>query len=643
MEFLILKLIIGTISLMTGAIGLLSALNRYRVSKKRKALLESQLSSKFIKQFGKSELSHHLKSYVIPHCSPSDPTNKEGEEYLADIREPIFNYIDRTIEKSGKSYQLLLADTGMGKTSFCLNYLAHARKKHPDINFALVSLASRACDTHMKSVPSKADTVLIADAFDEDPKGWGRGRERLSEILEICEDFKALIITCRSQYFIHDDAIPRETPLAVLVPRTLGQSQTFELIRSYISPFSPDEISKYINLQFPRIYFWKWTSRKKAIDLVKAIPDLAYRPMLLERLPDLIRKKITSNEVFDLYRNLLDGWIERESHWIEKSLLRQVSIELAIKMYQELRSRRGRLKPDEIEHIAASKFGENPDWRHLTSRSLLNRDSLGFFKFAHKSILEFLVVVSACDGDDRALSVEWTDFMKDVLVSWGHSKSGQAHADRAHQMLKSPGGRSNITPLYDPLDAAPVKGLPDFKRCAERRRTQNGFRIAPPEWRASAIEVRNTEGRGVIAIHDADYDLEWAYIPQNQQSYEIRDFRLVDILRFLNNHEIYRAPSYEQFISLIEGLHKASKDIIPNGTLFLIGDKPGKHEYLLAQLNSDIQESKYTKAIDKQRKISNTNIYVNCYRTGIAIEPSFSTNIIVGQLYIQKNNLYSLL
>ena len=624
------------ISLVVGAISLLAAYNRFRLVRKKRSLLDNKLSSLFVGQFGKDELNRHLQSYIIPYCSPSDPSNKDGEEFLADIREPIFKYIDRTIEAVGKSYQLLLADTGMGKTTFCLNYLAYAKKKFPDYNFALVSLASKSCDSHISSVPSKADTVLIADAFDEDPMGWGHGKDRLSDLLEKCEDFKAVIITCRSQYFLSDDHIPRETPLPILVPRSLGQGQVFNLVRSYISPFGPEEIFKYINHRFPRLFFWRWSARKNAFSLVEAVPDLAHRPMLLERLPELVSQKVTSNEIYDLYDVLVKGWLDRESRWIESTRLRQISIELAVIMYKNFRSKRGRLDPEEIKDIAVKELGDSPDWNHLTARSLLNRDSRGYFKFAHKSILEFLVVLAAIEGDDRALAVEWTDFMKELLVSWGHSANAKKLTNRAAHMLSSPNGRANITPLYDPLDAAPVKGLPDFQRCAERRRTQNGYRIAPAEWRSSSIDIQNEAGRGIVTISDADYDLNWVYVIEPQ------GFKLVQMLRMFDKMPENRAPSYEQFISLIEGLAAAGHDVIPHERLFLIGDKPGKKENLLVQINSEIRESDHLRIVDKQRKVAGTSIYVNCYRTGVSISPSYAIELKVGNLFLTPHHKQAL-
>lgn len=522
----------------------------------------------------------------------------------------------------------------MGKTTFCLNYLAHARKRFPKIDIALVSLASRSVDQHLKAIPNKSGTVLIADAFDEDYHGWSRARDRLSEILEIAEDFKTVIITCRSQYFLSDDAIPRETPLAMLVPRGLGQTQTFSLIRSYISPFSPEEITRYIDRHFPRLYFWRWRARRRATDLVGSIPDLAYRPMLLERLPDLAKQNTKSHEIFDLYELLIDGWLQRESRWIAVDRLNAVSLELAVEMFTRFSINRGKMSPEEIERFAEVIIGESPDWSHLTSRSLLNRDSAGRFKFAHKSILEFLVVKAGTEGNDRAFETYWTDFMKELFISWGHSDVGRSKWSRAQVMLKSDDGRQNIAPFYDPLDTRPVMGLPDFQRCAERRRTSTGQRIAPTPWRSSSIDLLNDRGRGIITILDAEYNFSWSYFPTIKDHWDFPRPRIVDCLKYVEINDAFKLPSYEQFITLVEGLHRISRDVLPDGPLFLLGDRPGRHEHLLAQLNSDIIIKECLNPIDKQRRIKGTNSYITCYETGIKFSASYATELFVEQLYL---------
>jgi len=620
----------------SAVIGFTAAYLKYSTWKKRKQLAQDELSARFLRQFNDKEIDRALAGYVVPHCSPSDPSNREGEEFLADTRESIFSYMDRNIEAVSKSYHLLLADTGMGKTSFCLNYYAHCRNKFQKYNVCLVSLAATNADSIIKSVANKSETILLADAFDEDTKGFGRGRDRLSDILESAADFRMVVITCRSQYFVADDAIPRETPLPVLVPRQLGQSPTFSLIRSYISPFSKDEIQRYIQKHFPILYFWRLPSRRRARELVESVPDLAYRPMLLERLPELAKRRAKSTELYDLYDLLIEGWLSRESRWIGIDDLRSISLELALQMYSQLQSRRGRMSVDEIRAVATDKIGSSPDWTHLTARSLLNRDSRGLYKFAHKSILEFLVVKMACEGDDRALRVRWTPFMKELFVSWGHANHGVNAVGRARDILQSEMARTNITPLCDMLGTTAVAGFPNFKRCAEGKFASTGERLAPAAWRATTIGVYNERGRGIVTIADPEYNLTWSYLPSRDEGDGV-PVRLVDALNFSATKAGYRLPSFEQFVTLVEGLYRAGNEVIPDGVMFLLEDKPGRYLHLLAQINSDIVANGFVKCVDKQRRIHNTQVYVNCYVTGMPYAPDYANRVKVDQLYIQED------
>jgi len=630
----IAKIILFPITAITTVIGLIAAIKKFQTYRTKKLLIENEYAERFVSQFNKSEINAALSGYVVPKCSPSDPTNREGEEYLADIQQSLFDYMDRNLENVQRSYHLLLADTGMGKTMFSLNYFAHCRSKFPKYHTCIVSLGGSKPDQIISRIINKSETILIVDAFDEDANAVGRGRERLSEILEISADFKMVIITCRSQYFLSDDVIPRETPLPILVPRQLGQSPTFSLVRSYISPFGPKDIQKYISKHFPLYYPWRIVARNRAKELVDRVPDLCHRPMLLERLPELAKSPSKSTEIYELYGLLVQGWIEREGKWIEPKNLRIISLELAVRIYTQYQSRHGRLTPDEIERIAEQRLGKNPSWKHLTARSLLNRDSKGNFKFAHKSILEFLVVLAAIEGDDRALEAEWTSFMKEVFISWGHSDEGKRQWSRARKILSSDAGRKSIAPLFDMLGTSAVRGIPNFKNICDRKETSTGERLAPPAWRKSSIITHNQSGRGIISISDLEYNLSWIYIP-NRNDDDIVRSRLVDVLRFAQRTEEYRFPSFEQFIALAEGLHRADKNILPDGALFLLEDKPARHLHLLAQINSPPHDRSAWKVVEKERKVAGTNVTVNCYLTGAPYSHEYATNITVDQLYIQ--------
>jgi hypothetical protein len=510
------------------------------------------------------------------------------------------------------------------------------RKRKDGPKVCIVSLASQSVDLLIKEVSNKRETVLIADAFDEDPRAQDTGRARLSSFLEAAADFKSVIITCRSQYFTSDDAIPRETPLAMLIPRKIGQSPTFALTRSYISPFDKAEIKRYISRHFPLYKPWLFATRQRAVSLVEKIPDLSYRPMLLERLPELATKPVKSAEIFDLYEILVDGWLVRESKWIDAEALKNVSWELALRMYSMIESRRARLTKIEIEDIANEKIGKSPNWKHLTARSLLNRDSKGNYKFAHKSILEFLIVQLATQGDERALEYAWTPFMKDLFISWGHTDAGRVQKNRAQRILKSDEGRKNVAPLFDLLGNSAVRGIPNFKTCCERRQTTTGERLSPAAWRSSSITIENQEGRGLIRVIDREYNLNWSFFPNDPKSEHYVDVKLSDSLRFTLDEQFLKLPSFEQFVALAEGLYRVKQPILPKGRLFLMADKPSSTEHLVVEMNSDPRVNRRLKTVDKQRRIAQTNVYLNSYVTGIQTSPDFASALSVCQLYIHE-------
>ena len=297
---------------------------------------------------------------------------------------------------------------------------------------------------------------------------------------------------------------------------------------------------------------------------------------------------------------------------------------------------------DEIKTVAAERIGSSPDWTHLTARSLLNRDSRGLFKFSHKSLLEFLIVKMACEGDYRSFGVRWTPFMKELFVSWGHANHNSNAVFRAREILQSETGRANITPLCDMLGTTAVRGYPNFRRCAERKFASNGERLAPAAWRATTIRVHNELGRGIITIADPEYNLTWCYLPSTGRHSGGVSVRLVDALNFSETKTGYRLPSFEQFVTLVEGLCRAGNEVIPDGLMFLLEDKPGRYLHLLAQINSEVSLDNYFKCVDKQRRIHNTQVYVNCYVTGMLYAADYANRVKVDQLYIQEELGYSI-
>lgn len=457
----------------------------------------------------------------------------------------------------------------------------------------------------------------------------------LHNILKQCADFRATIITCRSQFFLGEEHIPRETSFPRVVPRGLGQGNNFVLTRGFIAPFNRHQIDRYIRSHFPRWNPLNYYSRQKAYKLARDIPDLSYRPMLLERLPYLIGNTETAIELFDLYDVLVEGWIKREDSWINSENLRNVSLELALYIYNKSLSDVPRINVDEVRKVAELSLGKNPEWEHLHSRSLLNRDSQGRFKFAHRSILEFLIVKLAVRGDLRPLEVPRTPFMKELLVSWGHARNDKESAALARAILVSDSGKKNIAPLYDMWTAPPALELPDFSRAAQRRIAFTGDRLAPHTWRSSAIVLENPVNPEVWEIHDTEFNLRWQLIDNVGFRAEGITENYNDLISVVSSCGSRQLPSYDQFLSLVDGLFHAGRDaLIPEGDCFLLADQPESGVRLVARLGKNLDSNSHLEIKDKERRVGVTNRYVSAYLTGINVSLTYTKNLKVRQLWL---------
>jgi len=259
--------------------------------------------------------------------------------------------------------------------------------------------------------------------------------------MRACRKFKRVLITCRTQFFPSDEEIPRETGIARVGPRKAGEEAKYEFWKLYLSPLDDEQVEAFLRKR----YRWPWGKRKQARELVRKIPLLSVRPMLLAYIsdllenvwltplayiPDLLENDTKIEYAFQLYEVLVEKWLERESVrvlpealrqfyeklavdlYVNRERLRQFSEKLAVDLYVN-RERRGAECIPRAELAALAKEWSIPidDWQ-LSGRSLLNRDPEGNYKFAHRSIMEFLFAKRLIDGDPACDGIELSDQMK---------------------------------------------------------------------------------------------------------------------------------------------------------------------------------------------------------------------------------------
>ncbi len=92
------------------------------------------------------EIRRATKLYEPPDCQSLDPAGEEDFRHNVPTREPLFEKMDELLDRPDRNkFLFVLADSGMGKTSFLLNYYARhwrsrSRRKRYDLRIAPLNL-----------------------------------------------------------------------------------------------------------------------------------------------------------------------------------------------------------------------------------------------------------------------------------------------------------------------------------------------------------------------------------------------------------------------------------------------------------------------------------------------------------------------
>ncbi|MCB9761157.1 MAG: pentapeptide repeat-containing protein [Alphaproteobacteria bacterium] len=361
--------------------------------------------------------------YIPPDCQRVNPADVDEDDPRAAHRSPLFQHLaaflsPRYKTRDGRSQQLVLADAGMGKTSLLVMLrLTHLLGAWPaGLDCHLLKLGPDSLD-RIGGLIGQRHTVLLLDSLDEDPLAWGRVEERLSELLHATQNFRQVVLTCRTQFF------PRGGPRPIERPDTV-EVGGFVCPMVYLSPFSDPQVDDYLTRIYPNRLLdelRRWFTRvdnqalEQARELVRPMRSLRMRPLLLSYIEDLRQHGVDDWSEFGLYDTLVDAWLRREERKhsarrahdpalpeVTRAALLAASEAVARRMHQQGRRT---LTLDEIGGLLATDQGLGRlDVLDLGGRSLLNRTSEGDFRFSHYSIQEFLVVrqlVRGALGDTR--------------------------------------------------------------------------------------------------------------------------------------------------------------------------------------------------------------------------------------------------
>jgi len=362
--------------------------------------------------YSPTDVYNRTKYYIQPKFQNVAPSEDEepSRTFIASAKGKLIPLFLKKVFPFGKEdnkHFLILADSGMGKTAFLINlFISYKNQwKSPlsvkKYDIRLFPVWHQDTFEAISKISDPINTILLLDAFDEDYEAGKDYKKRLSEILEMTNSFRFIVLTSRTQFFPSEKEEPYETGYF-----TGGDKGEYKFQKLYLSVFDDKDVNRYLKKRFS--IFFQRKNLSKAKDLIKKCPYLIVRPMLLSHIDDLIKADFELKYSFQVYEEMIKYWVIRESSkkWIKKRFGREeyfqeellkFSEKLAVNIYENRKIRNGlyisaneNFRSDLLKIEDLENYSSLND-REIQSKSLLNRNAAGFYKFSHKSILEYFL------------------------------------------------------------------------------------------------------------------------------------------------------------------------------------------------------------------------------------------------------------
>lgn len=372
--------------------------------------------------------------FIESKLQNNSPTWEEepGFTHKYVVKEKLIPFFIKTAfneKKVSDKFYLVLADSGMGKTTFLINLFIRYNSFfnfNRQYNIKLIPFGYKGdIIEKIKEIPKEdiKNTILLLDAFDEyvkilppdEPDGLTddeRFRKVLDEVIDTVQDFREVVITSRTQYFPGQE----DKDYELKIPR-FDENGFHKLAKLYLSPFDDSEIRSYLNKKYGLLNFWNRKKKLKALEIVNNSPHLMVRPMLLNYIDFLVEDNKKYSNAYQIYDALVHKWLEREADKRKydkdgrerfKKNLYSYSQQVALKIYEN----RKEFINHQLPKADAITIDIELEHYQMTGQSLLTRDIDNNWKFAHKSILEYFLANEIADTIvshkcDFALSFEF--------------------------------------------------------------------------------------------------------------------------------------------------------------------------------------------------------------------------------------------
>jgi len=233
---------------LTGAGGFCKKLNKFRNLRSRQLIIRLE-ADPYTPGEIKQRAASKYTAYVHPDCQDSNPADPDPVVG----RRGIFKELDRLLGPPLLThFALVLADTGMGKSTFLDRYYAHhwqSSRRVKRFKISLLPLNGLDVNQLLNRVDpvDRSKTVLLLDALDEDSAAIEDFKKRIGDIMKLAGKFRSVVVTCRTQFLTNSAQFPEKLDIpAPAGPMPLIVDPDWRVSTIYLSPFSEKQVYKYL-------------------------------------------------------------------------------------------------------------------------------------------------------------------------------------------------------------------------------------------------------------------------------------------------------------------------------------------------------------------------------------------------------------
>ncbi len=369
-------------------------------------------------------VNQSIKSYISPKYQETHPYRKKnprgkGRIKRRDLTKKLDIFLDHDIACRNL---LILADSGMGKTCFALNYFIHnfRRSKRERHKIVLVPLGTKKADELILAPSDKKNSALFLDGFDEDAKAVENCHIRLRQLMDLSQKYKRVIITCSTQFIPKDKNIADKFGYERIGPEDINENHYYEFRRVYLSPFTHIDIKEYIGSRFS---IWEMGIKKSILTFIENNPALRINPFLLSYFKEIFQKETNLQSINDITKKIIENWINNEPNWEDKPLLNQFVQRLAVDIYLKQKERGTESINQKDLDQKAKDWGISLYSFENNMRSLISQTPSGSVKFIHRSIMEYLFIKRLVSGDKSCYQILLTHQMGKFLLETLENKN----------------------------------------------------------------------------------------------------------------------------------------------------------------------------------------------------------------------------